>query len=269
MKCKVCGKEEILPFKCSYCGEYFCAEHRLPEKHNCSMIWKAKAPIEKERIPIIKKEEDKFLKEEIYYPIVKIPNYKFYRFSKKEIKHLTIGTLLVLLVGLSLFKEIFFSFLGIVLITIIFTISFILHELAHKFIAQKNGLWAEFRLSISGAFLTLISIFLPFFKIISPGAVVIAGIASRKTTGKISMFGPLINILLGNIFLLISYIRTPYIILNKIMIYSALFNAMIALINLLPFGILDGYKVFLWDKAIWLIMFIASISLFVMCYIII
>lgn len=268
MKCKICGKEEILPFKCSYCGEYFCSEHRLPEKHNCSMIWKAKAPIEKEYIPIIKK-EDRFLKERAYYPIFKPPVYKIFGFSKKEIKHLAIGTLLVLLVGLSLFRELIFSFFGVTLITIIFTISFILHELAHKFIAQKNGLWAEFRLSISGAILTLISIFLPFFKIISPGAVVIAGISSRKTTGKISMFGPLVNILLGNIFLLIYYIKTPYIILNRIMVYSALFNAMIALINLLPFGILDGYKVFLWDKAIWLIMFIASFSLFIICYMII
>ncbi|MEM1575303.1 MAG: hypothetical protein QXO29_06085 [Nitrososphaerota archaeon] len=53
------------------------------------------------------------------------------------------------------------------------------------------------------------------------------------------------------------------------MLYSALFNSMIALINLLPFGILDGYKVFLWNKAIWLIMFIASLSLFIICYIII
>ncbi|MEM1574395.1 MAG: AN1-type zinc finger domain-containing protein [Nitrososphaerota archaeon] len=269
MKCKICGKEEILPFKCSYCGEYFCSEHRLPEKHNCSMIWKAKTPKEKEYIPIIKKEGERFLEEENYYSVVKIPTYKYYRFSKKEVEHLAIGTLLVLLVGLSLFKEIIFSFFGIILITIIFTISFILHELAHKFIAQKNGLWAEFRLSISGTFLTLISIFLPFFKIISPGAVVIVGITSRKTTGKISMFGPLVNILLGNIFLLIFYIKTPYIILNKIMLYSALFNSMIALINLLPFGILDGYKVFLWNKAIWLIMFIASLSLFIICYMII
>jgi membrane associated rhomboid family serine protease len=34
-KCDICGKEEYLPFKCKYCGGTFCAEHRLPEKHNC------------------------------------------------------------------------------------------------------------------------------------------------------------------------------------------------------------------------------------------
>ncbi len=39
-KCDVCGKEEYLPYKCKYCGGTFCAEHRLPEKHNCPGIKK-------------------------------------------------------------------------------------------------------------------------------------------------------------------------------------------------------------------------------------
>jgi len=34
-KCEQCGKEVELPFECSFCGHYFCAEHRLPENHNC------------------------------------------------------------------------------------------------------------------------------------------------------------------------------------------------------------------------------------------
>ena len=34
-KCEFCGKEELLPFRCPYCGKYFCIEHRLPENHNC------------------------------------------------------------------------------------------------------------------------------------------------------------------------------------------------------------------------------------------
>ena len=34
-RCDVCGKEVTLPFRCKYCGGTFCAEHRLPENHNC------------------------------------------------------------------------------------------------------------------------------------------------------------------------------------------------------------------------------------------
>ncbi|MBL7169513.1 MAG: hypothetical protein ISS48_00665 [Candidatus Aenigmarchaeota archaeon] len=42
--CAYCGKElEELPFKCRYCGEYFCVDHQLPENHACSGLedWKA------------------------------------------------------------------------------------------------------------------------------------------------------------------------------------------------------------------------------------
>jgi hypothetical protein len=34
-KCEQCQKEVELPFKCNFCGHYFCLEHRLPENHNC------------------------------------------------------------------------------------------------------------------------------------------------------------------------------------------------------------------------------------------
>lgn len=34
-KCEHCRKEVILPYECSFCGHYFCVEHRLPENHNC------------------------------------------------------------------------------------------------------------------------------------------------------------------------------------------------------------------------------------------
>lgn len=35
-KCSHCGKKIIqLPFKCKFCGEYFCTEHHLPENHEC------------------------------------------------------------------------------------------------------------------------------------------------------------------------------------------------------------------------------------------
>lgn len=34
--CSYCGAViEKLPYRCSYCGGYFCSEHRLPESHGC------------------------------------------------------------------------------------------------------------------------------------------------------------------------------------------------------------------------------------------
>ena len=37
-QCQVagCGKKDALVFHCNYCGGYFCAEHHLPESHNCT-----------------------------------------------------------------------------------------------------------------------------------------------------------------------------------------------------------------------------------------
>jgi len=37
--CDICGKEEFLPYRCSYCGGTFCSDHRLPEKHQCEGIY--------------------------------------------------------------------------------------------------------------------------------------------------------------------------------------------------------------------------------------
>lgn len=34
-KCEHCGAEVEFPFKCNYCGKYFCEAHRLLENHNC------------------------------------------------------------------------------------------------------------------------------------------------------------------------------------------------------------------------------------------
>ena len=46
-ECAVCGKKVYMPYKCSYCGKYFCDDHILPPKHNCSGIgeWRTKGPL--------------------------------------------------------------------------------------------------------------------------------------------------------------------------------------------------------------------------------
>jgi len=35
--CAACGDPPNLPRECSYCGATVCAEHHLPEHHNCDM----------------------------------------------------------------------------------------------------------------------------------------------------------------------------------------------------------------------------------------
>lgn len=42
--CNFCGKRVDFPFRCRYCGGEFCADHHLPESHNCPNMaqWEAR-----------------------------------------------------------------------------------------------------------------------------------------------------------------------------------------------------------------------------------
>ena len=147
---------------------------------------------------------------------------------------------------------------------VLLTASFLIHEMSHKFTAQKNGLWAEFRLTKWGALLTLFSIFTPF-RLIAPGAVMIAGPARLKEIGKISIAGPATNISLSLIFLGAAYAPIPFSFYVLFM-WIASFNAFIAVFNLIPFGILDGLKIYNWNKKVWVIGFALAAVLTVYTY---
>lgn len=270
MKCQKCGKEVFLPFECPYCKGYFCSEHHLPENHDCPRIELARAP--KREIEQMNVQKEKPYEYKITYS--QRPSTKIFRFSQKELKHLTLGALLVMGVGLSFIPQIprARSVLtsGILLsLAIIFSVTFILHEIAHKLLAQRYGFWAEFRLTFLGALVTALSM-LPFafFKIISPGAVMIAGAMTRKEAGKTALAGPLTNITLSTVFTALVIMGVPNTI-RLIAVFGAWINAIIALFNLIPLGILDGLKVFRWDKAVWILAFTAGLILTIVSYIMI
>jgi len=184
---------------------------------------------------------------------------RIFGFSKTELKHLTIGALLVMAVGFTYFLTTRADLLNLAILSIAFTLSFLLHELAHKFSAQYFNLWAEFRLTMQGALITLISIFLPF-KIISPGAVMIAGSGTKEIVGKTAISGPVTNIILSTVCIMIAAVS------QDLFLIVAFINALLAVFNLIPFGILDGLKVFKWNKTIWAVTFAAAIVLIAYTY---
>jgi Zn-dependent protease len=254
-KCEYCGKDVVLPFKCTYCGGSFCAEHRIPESHACPETWRARAPRD---VPPVSTQD--WAKEPSYKYTVSYTSQssRKFGFSPTELRHLMIGALLVLGVGLSYFAFAGFgsSWLILVSLTIAFTLSFLLHEIAHKFAAQHFHLWAEFRLTMQGALITLISIFLPPpFKIISPGAVMIAGSATKETVGKTALAGPITNIFISFVCVLIAAFT------EQIFWIVAFINAFLAAFNLIPFGIIDGLKIYRWNRTVWAVAFIAAVAL--------
>jgi len=269
LKCHYCGKEVILPFKCPFCGEYFCEDHRLPENHECPELWKARIrpPPSIERRSTVDFEEAEIggMPEYPSQPLIEKWT------SRTEIIHLIIGSVTVMAVGLSMFGPLWrFGMLGIsasiICSSIIFMLIFLAHELAHKMTAKHFGLWAEFRLNTIGMALTLISVFSPIIKIVSPGAVVISGIADKRIVGKISLSGPLMNIIMSSLLFIIAYLLPTG--LSRIMLLrGAILSAWISAFNLIPIGILDGSKVFCWNKPVWAAAFVISIILSSMLFI--
>jgi len=241
MKCEICETDESIPFRCNYCNKVFCNMHRIPINHSCVSM--------KEYID----------KKNIMYDDTKNPNLKRQilkiKFSKIEILHLLIATILVTAVGLSLdnYRRIALEFL------IIFVSAFLVHELAHKLLAQFYGSWAEFRTNSYGLIVTAFSA-IPFipFKFIAPGAVMV-DLSDRSKFGRVAFVGPLTNLVMGFIFLMLTY-QFPA---AGYLYTGAIFNSWIALFNLLPFGNLDGQKIFGWNKIVWILMIVGSMGLFV------
>ena len=183
----------------------------------------------------------------------------YLRFSKVELLHLVIATVLVAAVGMSLYRfQLRWDFLTI------FISAFVVHELGHKFLAQFYRAWAEFRVLFYGAVVTAISA-LPFFpfKFIAPGAVMISGNLSVSRTGRVSLIGPLTNLAMGIGFLFVYLILALGDSASPILLVGARFNGFIAFFNMIPFMGLDGQKIFGWNKIVWVLTMAGAIGLYI------
>jgi Zn-dependent protease len=258
MKCQACETETMMPFRCPFCGGQFCSAHRIPENHKCSGISAARAQA-----------QNRVMKPESYnsynysYMFGQDPYKRRVRvaFSQKEVKHISIAAGLVIGIGFSMALYSFnWGWIVMAAFAVVITVSFLIHEIAHKIMAQQAGMWAEFRLTTWGAVLTLVSVFLPF-KMIAPGAMMIGGQSpSAKDMVKISVAGVITNMIFAATFLGLAF-GLPISEYSGMLFFSGYINSFMALFNLVPFGVLDGYKLFLLNKTVWAIAFIPSVIL--------
>ena len=128
--------------------------------------------------------------------------------------------------------------------------AFILHELAHKIVAQRKDMWAEFRANPLGLIGGLIITALTGFLFASPGAVEIVGRADDRDAGVISIVGPGVNLTLAGLALLLDPLIPPMRVagFGSYVQLIALLNIILAAFNMLPVGPLDGRKVWRWSK---------------------
>lgn len=251
VKCDKCGKDEFMPFRCKYCGGYFCAEHRLPEMHDCAGQY-----------GYSRSTTGQTGFQPTGYSYAPRPRRSLFWFSQKELRELAIGLAVILAIPLiSYWSRVLVSPVIFGTYFLIFGLAFILHEMAHKFAAQRLGYWAEFRLNKQGLMLTLLSLLSPL-KIIAPGAVMIGGLMNWDDYGKVSIAGPATNIGMGLLYFAV-YLATGSQLVAGLALVGMYINASLALFNLIPFGIFDGAKIVKWNRAAWGAAVVAAGLLFI------
>ena len=197
------------------------------------------------------------------------------RISSVEMRDLFLS-LVALVIAFSVLGERKMPGLDTILISAVAVSSgFLLHEMAHKFVALHFGYFAEYRANMAGLALAIVMAFGGFL-FAAPGAVMISksnapqesymedsfGQEEQRRREKremllISLAGPMTNIVLTIffflvfVFLLVSsgeagsdlWIRAAY--------FALFINLTLAAFNMLPFGPLDGKKIFDGSRLVW------------------
>jgi len=133
-----------------------------------------------------------------------------------------------------------------------------LHEIMHKVVAQRYGLWAEFRYNLRGLAFAFIFAAAIGFLYGAPGATWISGAVTKEQNGRISAAGPVSNLVIAALlfggFLAMMPRASSFggALVVLYLIQAASVNAFLAGFNLIPVMPLDGAKVWAWNKAVYL-----------------
>lgn len=140
--------------------------------------------------------------------------------------------------------------------------AFLLHEMAHRFVALRDGGGAVYKLWPFGAIFALVTSALGFI-FAAVGAVYIQGLYDQRKIGRASLAGPVTNIILGVAFFAIALVVPSFTVALMLGFISSL-NLYMAVFNLLPIPPLDGFKVFQWSKEYYVVSF--AVALFLLVY---
>jgi len=130
-------------------------------------------------------------------------------------------------------------------------VAFLLHELAHKFTAQRFGYPAAFKADYNMLVLAVLSAMVGFL-FAAPGAVYHPKTGERES-GLIALAGPATNVALLMVFYPL-FLFGGFI--ESVGILGVWINAFLAGFNMIPYGPLDGKKVWNWSKPV----FVASFA---------
>ncbi|TFG97930.1 hypothetical protein E4H12_07425 [Candidatus Thorarchaeota archaeon] len=293
--CSLCGNEDLC-FTCPYCKGVFCGDHRLPEGHGCPAMHQVREDAKRKVSRSVG--EDEYEDNQTWSTVMPKRNNKRKqrktgrrRFSSKELRDLLIACVLVTLVSISILGEGFgfgilvtLSRLALYLnsffwwvpvgMILIFLLSFIGHELAHKFTAQHYGMWSEFRMTTMGYYLSFIAILfaVPIF---GTGTVYTSGTSNREHDAKANLAGPLSNFVFASslvIVAILAYVSLTGGLLSNVLLliqYGIIINGILGLFNMIPFQPFDGATVKDWDIRVWITLTIALAVMAIIGYLVI
>ncbi|MEW6143331.1 MAG: site-2 protease family protein [Chloroflexota bacterium] len=185
-------------------------------------------------------------------------------FSKAEVKELTIAWIVLGLCFSIFFMGSYRSGLGLFPQLLVVSLigvgfGFVFHELAHKFVAQRYGYRAEFRLwkmgLIIGFATAVLTLFYPGFIFAAPGAVYILAYTRPREQGIISLAGPGSNLVLAGLFYFLAGLGG---MAGLIGVFGFNINIWLAAFNLLPIGPLDGRAVMSWNTPVWVLLLVVA-----------
>ncbi len=161
------------------------------------------------------------------------------------------------------------------------TLTFVLHELMHKFVAQHFGAIAAFKTSMTGLAITIISGMFGFLLGIPGATFIFTNKFTKREDGIVSLAGPLTNFAIFLVVLAIglllfsnflsgvttslnplspNFLHASY--LQNLLGITLFISLWLAFFNMLPIFPLDGSKVLAWNKAIYAIVILTIVALF-------
>ena len=213
-------------------------------------------------------------------------NYREHIPTWKEIREILVADIILILAfdltiigGISSLREYYPTFIYFLPITAVgVTLSFVLHELMHKFVAQRFGAMAAFMRSSTGSIITILSALFGFLIGIPGATVIYSNSFTRREQGYVSLAGPLTNFMVFLVFLAIGVLLYPNFLNNVLdtfgnyaslgyiqnMINFTLFiSLLLAFFNMLPIPPLDGSKILAWNKPVFVAVILVIFILFV------
>jgi Zn-dependent protease len=179
-------------------------------------------------------------------------------FSKIEARDIAISAL-VLTVAISNFDPV-----RLAIISLPLTVGFVLHELSHKFAALRCGYPAAYRMWIPGLALALAIGIVSRGNVLiaAPGAtIIVAPFITSREMGPIGLAGPVMNLFLAGCFYAVSFLPG---LVGTVGQFGALINLWLGIFNMIPVGPLDGRKILLWNRRVWILFTLLMLVLFVL-----